>query len=109
MTIINNTTGSKIIGLKPKLSEDQMAVVDVCRETLAQALEGNISSIGIIACMKAGYATIISGRQAADIYMACGSLQRKILNKVEYAGEQKMQSDNAMAAMASGNGNGKLY
>ncbi len=92
VSVINSTSGSKIIGLKPKLSEDQMAVIDVCKETLAQALEGNISSIGIIACMKAGYATIISGRQAADLYMGCSSLQRKILNKVEYAGEQKVQS-----------------
>ena len=91
MTLMNNT-GPKIIGMKPKLSQDQLAVVEVVKETLAQALEGNISSIGIVACMPKGYATIISGRQASDLYMGCASLQHKILNKVEHAGEDKMRS-----------------
>ncbi len=88
MTLINNTS-PKIIGVKSKLTEDQIAVVDIVRECLAQALEGNISSIGIIACMKQGYATIVAGRQAADISLGCDSLKRKILNAVESAGSAK--------------------
>ncbi len=91
MSVINSTSGSKIIGLKPKLSEDQLAVIDVVKETLAQAIEGNISSIGIIACMKAGYATIIAGRQAADLNLGCDSLKMKILDKVERAGAEKLR------------------
>ena len=91
MTLINNT-GSKIIGMKPKLTQDQLAVVEIVKETLAQALDGNISSIGIIACMKGGYATVISGKQAADLYMGCASLQNKILSRVEFAGHEKVKS-----------------
>lgn len=79
-----------IIGLTPKLSEDQKAVVEIARETLAQALEGQISSIGIVACMKTGYATVMAGRQAADLFMGAGSLQRKILDAVEASGESAM-------------------
>ena len=86
-----NNSGSKIIGLKPKLSEDQLAVIEICKETLAQALEGNISSIGIVACMPKGYATIVAGRQASDLHMGCSSLQNKILNRVERAGEDKLR------------------
>lgn len=89
MTLMNNT-GPKIIGMKPKLSQDQLAVVEIIKETLAQALEGNISSIGIIACMKGGYATVISGKQAADISLGCDSLKRKILDAVEKAGSERM-------------------
>ena len=90
MTLINNTN-SKIIGIKPKMTEDQLSVIEIVKECLAQAVEGNISSIGIVACMPKGYATIVAGRQAADLHMGCASLQLKILNKVERAGMDKMQ------------------
>jgi hypothetical protein len=91
MTLINNT-GSKIIGMKPKLSQDQLAVIDICKETLARALEGDISSIGIVACLKGGYATVVAGKQASDLFMGCASLQRKILSKVEISGAEAMRS-----------------
>lgn len=77
-----------LIGVKPKLSEDQIAVIEICKETLAQAIEGSISSIGIVACMKKGYATVVAGRQASDLFMGAGSLQKKILDAVEAAGAE---------------------
>lgn len=77
-----------LIGVKPKLTEDQIAVIEICKETLAQALDGSISSIGVVACMKAGYATVVAGRQASDLYMGAGSLQKKILDTVEAAGAE---------------------
>ena len=77
-----------IIGVTPKLTQDQIAVIDLCKETLAQALAGDITSIGIVACMKSGYATVVSGRQASDLFMGAGSLQRKILDAVENAGAE---------------------
>ena len=80
-----------LIGVKPKLSQDQIAVIDICKETLAQALAGEISSIGIVACMKNGYATVMAGRQASDLFMGAGSLQRKILETVETAGEDMVK------------------
>lgn len=75
-------------GLKKPLTEDQKAVIEIAKETLAQALEGEISSIAIVACMKSGYATIVAGRQAADLYMGAGSLQKKIMDAVENAGAE---------------------
>lgn len=83
---------SSLIGLKAPLTEDQKAVIEICKETLAQALEGNISSIAIVACMKSGYATVMAGRQAADLNMGADSLKAKILNAVESAGEARMSS-----------------
>lgn len=79
-----------LIGLTPKLTEDQKAVIEIAKETLAQCLEGQITSIGIVACMKTGYATVMAGRQAADLNMGCDSLKAKILNAVESAGEATM-------------------
>lgn len=79
-----------LIGLIPKLTEDQKAVVEIAKETLAQCLEGQITSIAIVACMKSGYATVMAGRQAADLSLGCDSLKRKILDAVEAAGEATM-------------------
>ncbi len=76
-----------IVGLRPPLTEDQKAVVEVAKETLAQALEGSITSIGVVACMGTGYATVMAGRQAADLSLGCDSLKRKILDAVEANGE----------------------
>ena len=69
--------------LKTPLNESQAACVDLLKEALAEALEGNITSCAIVVCMKAGYATVMAGSQAADLYMGAGSLQRKILGAVE--------------------------
>ena len=71
-------TGPRIIGGKPALNEDQIAIVDLLKETLAQALEGNFSTIGIVVCMKDGFASVMSGRQAADLNLACDDLKYKI-------------------------------
>jgi hypothetical protein len=71
-------TGPKIISPKPALTEDQIAIVDLLKETLAQALEGNFSTIGIVACMEGGFASVMSGRQAADLNLACDDLKYKI-------------------------------
>jgi hypothetical protein len=93
-----NNPGPKIIGIQPKLTEDQLAIVEVCKETLAQALEGSITTIGVIACMKAsgsksaGYATVFAGRQASDLNMGCDSLKLKILRNVERAGEDTVRN-----------------
>ena len=86
-----NSKTPHIIGTTPRLTQDQIAVIDICKETLAQALAGDITSIGIVACMKGGYATVMAGRQAADLNLGCDSLKIKILNAVEMAGEEKVR------------------
>lgn len=70
-------SGPKIIGGQ-SLSEDQIAIIELLKETLAQALEGNFSTIGIVVCMKDGFASVMSGRQAADLNLACDDLKYKI-------------------------------
>lgn len=76
---------------KKPLNEDQIAVVDVLKEALAQALEGHITSVGIVACMKTGYATEVAGRQAADLNLGCDSLKKRILEATEYAGARSQR------------------
>lgn len=81
------------IGAKPGIigatnNPDQAQVIDSLKEALALALEGAVTSVGLIICMKNGYATHLAGRQASDLYMGCGSLQRKILSAVEESGEE---------------------
>ena len=68
---------------------DQVAIVDLLKEALAQALEGKITSVGVIACMKGGYAHVIAGRQAADLNLGCDSLKRKILEMTEKEGARR--------------------
>ena len=74
------------------LSEDQKAVIEILRETLAQALEGKINSIAVIACFETGYAHVMAGRQGAHLNMGADSLKREILEAVENAGTAKVSS-----------------
>ena len=69
------------------LTEAQMACVDLLAEALEQARAGNINSVGIVVCMKGGYASVMAGTQAADLNLGCDSLKKKILNVVD--GEDK--------------------
>lgn len=71
-----------ILSAKP-LSEAQRACVDLLEEALGEARAGVIYSIGIIACMKTGYATVVAGPHAADLNLGCDSLKKKILAAVE--------------------------
>lgn len=76
------------------LNESQKAVVDLLEETLKEARKGNIFSIGVVVCMKSGYAHVMAGTQAADLNMGCDSLKRAILETVENAGVEKMTRSN---------------
>jgi len=67
---------TKLIGTP--LSEDQAAIVDLLKEALAQALEGQIKTIGIVACMENGFATVMAGRDAGSLNLACDDLKYKI-------------------------------
>ena len=71
-------SGPRIIGGKPPLNEDQIAIVDLLKETLAQALEGNFTTIGIVVCMPEGFASVMSGRDAGSLNLACDDLKYKI-------------------------------
>lgn len=80
---------SRIIGVP--LTDEQADIVDMLKETLAQALEGNFTTIGIVVCMKEGFASVLSGRDAGSLNLACDDLKRKILEAVTL-GTQERQS-----------------
>ena len=77
-----------LLGL-PSLSESQQACVDLLRETLNEAEAGNIHTIGIVVCMKTGYATVMAGAAAGDLNLGCDSLKNKIRCAVEEDGNVK--------------------
>lgn len=83
-----NALPPHILG-KPKLTQDQVAVVDLLKEALAQAIEGKITSVAIVACMGKGYAHVLAGRQAAELNMGCDSLKQTILENVEVEGKRR--------------------
>lgn len=87
MTILNSVPPI----LASEQQKDQVAVVDLLKEALAQALEGSITSIGIIVCMKNGYAHVVAGRQAADLNLGCDSLKAEILRRTEAEGARRSQ------------------
>ena len=82
---------AKIIGIPTQLTEDQVQIVDILKETLAQALEGKINTIGIIACFDNGFASVMGGTMAGALNMGCDDLKRKILDAVT-KGTQERQT-----------------
>ena len=72
-----------MLGINVPLTDAQVSCVDLLKEALAQALDGHINSIAIIVCMKDGYASVMAGKQAADLNLGCDSLKRKILDAIE--------------------------
>ncbi len=70
----------RIIGAP--MGEDQAAICDLLKETLAQALEGQIKTIAIVVCLEDGFASVMAGRQAAALNLACDELKAKILAAV---------------------------
>ncbi len=70
----------RIIGAP--LPEDQVAICNLLKETLAEALEGKIKTVAIIACMDDGFGSVMAGRQAAALNLACDELKAKILAAV---------------------------
>lgn len=71
------------IKLQKPLTPDQIACIDLLKETLAVALEGRIDTIGVVACMEGGYAHVMAGSQAANLNLGCDSLKHAIRDEVE--------------------------
>ncbi len=65
------------------LSPAQQACVELLEEALGEARDGKVVSVGIILCMKGGYAAVMAGADAADLNLGCDSLKRKIMAAVE--------------------------
>ena len=70
-----------IIG-QAALDEYQVACVDLLKEALAQALEGNVHGLALVLCMNGGWATNIAGNRPGDLNLGCDDLKAKILDAV---------------------------
>ncbi len=70
----------RIIG--SPMSENQVAIIDALKQALAEALEGKIKTVAIVACFDDGFGSIIVGRQAGALNLACDELKAKILAAV---------------------------
>ena len=81
-----------LTGPLPTLTQDQIQIVEILKETLAQALEGKISTIGIIACFEDGFASVMGGSAAGALNLGCDDLKIKILQAVVGAGQKKVES-----------------
>ena len=66
-----------------KLTPAQQDCVDILEEVLAEARKGNINTLGIIACMKKGYAHTMCGSNASDLNLGLDSLKQAVLKAVE--------------------------
>lgn len=84
--------GSAIFLHPPILDESQQACVDLLRQALAEAERGEIRTVGIVVCMESGYATVMAGSCAGDLYLGVASLARKILDAVENSPKTKAVS-----------------
>lgn len=74
-------SSTAIIGAR-KLDENQVACVELLKEALAQALEGSVDCMGIVLCMKGGWATNLAGNKPGDLNLGCDDLKGKILDAV---------------------------
>ena len=63
-------------------TEAQAAIIHLLEEAMREARDGNITTIGIVACMKSGFAAVMAGHAAADLNLGCDDLKRRILEEV---------------------------
>lgn len=77
--------------LPPKpLSDIQQDCVDKIREVLEQAEAGNVYTIGIVVCMKTGFATTIGGTDASSLNLGLDAMKQRILQRVTDEGDAHM-------------------
>lgn len=68
-------------GLSP-LTEAQQDCLDKVREVLVEAEAGNVYTVGIVVCMKTGFATTIGGGDAGALNLGLDALKARILERV---------------------------
>lgn len=81
-----NPMKSQIIlpdSLKPSaLSDAQQDCLDKLQEVLEQAEAGNVYTVGIVVCLKSGFATTIGGTDAGSLNLGLDALKQRILARV---------------------------
>lgn len=93
MTMDNSNllNSAAVIGAK-SLDANQIACVEMLKEALAQALEGNVNCLGIVLCLEGGWATNLAGNRPGDLNLGCDDLKGKILEAVLNAPKTKAVS-----------------
>lgn len=66
------------------LDESSQACVELLEQVLADAMAGNINTVGIVACGKGDFGAQIAGPDARSVYLGCGVLQNKIISAVTH-------------------------
>ena len=90
---MNPNVPNKPILLSPNpLSEAQLDCIEKLAECLEEAKKGNIYTVGIVVCMKQGFATTIGGTDAGSLNLGCDALKMRILQNVSDEGLKRPPS-----------------
>lgn len=68
--------------MPPLLNEQQQDCLDKLQEVLDEAKRGNVYTVGIVVCMKTGFATTIGGSDAGSLNLGLDALKARILERV---------------------------
>jgi hypothetical protein len=71
------------------LSDQQLDCIDKLAQCLEEAKKGNVFTVGIVVCMKMGFATTIGGTDAGSLNLGCDALKQRILENVVDEGRVK--------------------
>jgi hypothetical protein len=90
---MNPNIPQKPILLSPTpLSDQQLDCIDKLAQCLEEAKKGNVFTVGIVVCMKMGFATTIGGTDAGSLNLGCDALKQRILENVVDEGRIKVGS-----------------
>ena len=89
MTQIPNIPNKPILLSATPLSDQQLDCIDKLAQCLEEAKKGNVYTVGIIVCMKMGFATTIGGTDAGSLNLGCDALKQRILENVVDEGRIK--------------------
>ena len=81
--MIEQNPPNKPILLSPNvLTDQQLDCIDKLAQCLEEAKKGNVFTVGIVVCMKMGFATTIGGTDAGSLNLGCDALKQRILENV---------------------------
>src|ERR1700681_2496530 len=90
---MNPNIPQKPILLSPMpLSDQQSDCIEKLAQCLEEAKKGNVFTVGIVVCMKQGFAATIGGTDAGSLNLGCDALKARILEKVKDEGPVKTGS-----------------
>jgi hypothetical protein len=89
MTQTPNIPNRPIILAPTPLSDAQLDCIDKLSQCLEEAKKGNVFTVGLVVCMKTGFATTIGGTDAGSLNLGCDALKQRILENVVDEGRIK--------------------